>query len=386
MLAAVRAFSPFNLTPIRSSLAFVSRTTLRDRLIFCAHRAAARLGSELREDGSFGPRHQGLASYTTCASLFLAAGRWDLADRVLALVAERFLRHGGSLSAGGEGEAPDPMLSAHPGLANGWLAMAAQRLGRFEISEPVWGHLRSFFHPELGGCCVEGPYDPGAARHVDMLMTAHLGMCALFFGDGEIAQRAEQLLVRFLDQQPEPAARLLLRMDGRGELVPPGAPLAMQIEAAAPGQPWYAVGYPIGFLGLLHRVTTSGEALRAARGYLDFALTCPALPDEQSAHVVAWAAGILGEITQSPRYFDLSVVIARSLMASQSATGLWREGEIEPSACFDRSAETAVWLLEVARVGAIAGRPERSRAEETSRAWRRGVGAWSLRGRTSGDI
>ena len=30
--------------------------------------------SELREDGSFGPRHQGVASYTTCASLFLAAG------------------------------------------------------------------------------------------------------------------------------------------------------------------------------------------------------------------------------------------------------------------------------------------------------------------------
>jgi hypothetical protein len=386
MPAAVRAFYRFTSTRIRSSLAFVSRTTLRDRLIFCAHRAAARLGSELRDDGSFGPGHQGLVSYTKSASLFLAAGRWDLADRVLGLVADRFLQEGGSLAAGGEGEPPDPMLSAHPGYANGWVAMAAQRLGRFEISEPVWGHLRGFFHPELGGCCVEGPYDPGAARHVDMLMTAHLGMCALFFGDGEIAQRAEQLLVRFLDQQPEPG-RLLLRMDGHGELLRPDAsPLAMQIEAAASAQPWYAVGYPVGFLGLLHRVTTSGEALRAARGYLDFALACPALPGEQSAHVVAWAAGILGAITQSPRYFDLSVVIARSLMAAQRASGLWREVEDQPPACFDQSAETALWLLEVARVAAIADRPERSRAEVTSTTWRRGVGAWSLRGRTGGDI
>ena len=362
----------------------MDRTTLRDRLLFCAHRAAARLGSEQREDGSYGPGHQGLASYYRSASLFLAAGRWDLADRVVALVAERFMQEGGSFSAAGEGEAPDPVLSAYPAYPNGWVAMAAQRLGRFEVSEPAWGHFRSYFHPELGGCCAEGPYDAGAPRHVDMLMTAHLGMCALFFGDGEVAQRAEQMLVRFLDQQPEPAARLLLRMDGRGELVREGAPLATQVDAAAAGQAWFAVGYPVGFLGLLHRVTTSGEALRAARGYLDFALACPALPGEQSAHVVAWAAGILGAITQSAPYFDLSVAISRNLMAGQRASGLWREVEDQPPTCFDQSAETALWLLEIARVAAIAGRPERSRAEVTSTTWRRGVGAYSLRGRTSG--
>lgn len=365
----------------------MSRTTLRDRLLHCAHRTAARLGSEQREDGSFGPRHQRVASYATSASLFLAAGRWDLADRVLATVAERFLQEGGGFAGPAEGEAPDPLRSAWPAYPNGWVAMAAQRLGRFEVSEPAWGHFRSYLHPELGGCCVEGPFDPGAPRHVDMLMTAHLGMCALFFGDGEIAQRAEQLLVRFLDQQPEPT-RLLMRMDGRGDLVRDAAgmpPQALSIDATAAGQAWFAVGYPIGFLGLLHRVTTSGEALRAARGYLDFALSCPALPDEGSAHALAWAAGVLGEITQSPRYFDMSVAIARSLMAAQGPSGLWREAE-DPTTCFDQSAETALWLLEVARVGAIANRPERSRAEVTSSTWRRGVGAYSLRGRTSGEV
>jgi hypothetical protein len=358
----------------------VSRTTFRDRLLASAHRAAARIACEQREDGSFGPRHADLVSYAKCASLFLAAGRWDVADRVLDLVAQRFMREDGSFSLPERDAAP----ASYPGYAGGWIAMAAQRLGRFEVSEPAWGHFRRHFHPELGGCCLEGPYEEGAEHHIDMLMTAHLGLCALFFGDGEIAQRSEQMLVRFLDQQPEPGARLLLRMDGRGELVREldrerERGIAHQVEAQASGQAWFALGYPVGFLGLLHRVTTSGEALRAARGYLEFAHACPTLPDEDTAHAVAWAAALLGEIAQSPRYFDLSVAIARNLMAGQGAGGLWREAELEPHACFDLSAEIALWLLEIARVAPIADRPERSRAEVTSSAWRRGVGAWSLR-------
>jgi hypothetical protein len=356
----------------------VSRTTFRDRLLASAHRAAARIASEQREDGSFGPHHADLTSYAKCASLFLAAGRWDVADRVLDLVAQRFMREDGSFELPDRDDSP----VSYPGYAGGWIAMAAQRLGRFEVSEPAWGQFRRHFHPELGGCCLEGPYEPGEERQVDMLMTAHLGLCALFFGDGEIAQRAEHVLVRFLDQQPEPAARLLLRMDGRGELVPEfdrERGFAHRIEAQAAGQAWFALGYPVAFLGLLHRVTTSGEALRAARGYLEFAQACPALPDEGTAHAVAWAAALLGEIAQAPRYFDLSAAIARNLIAGQGAGGLWREAELEPRACFDLGAETALGLLEIARVAPIAGRPERSRVEVTPSAWRRGVGAWSLR-------
>jgi hypothetical protein len=348
--------------------------TLSDRLQACAHRTAARLAAEQRDDGSFGQRHEDLASYYNIPSLFLAAGRWDLADRALGFAAGRFMQEGGDFAS--------PLLADRPGFASGWLAMAAQRLGRFEVSEPAWGHFRRHFHPELGGCCVEGPYDAEAERHVDMLMTAHLGTCALFFGDGEVAHRSEQLLVRFLDQQPDPAARLLLRMNGRGELVgefDPDSAASHQISADAAGQAWSHIGYPVAFLGLLHRVTTSGEALRAARAYLEFALACPALPVELSAHEVAWAAAILGEIAEAPRYFDLSVQIARNLMASQGTGGLWREGEAEPHACFALSAEIALWLLEIARVAPIANRPERSRAQVTSTAWRRGVGAWSLR-------
>jgi hypothetical protein len=78
------------------------------------------------------------------------------------------------------------------------------------------------------------------------------------------------------------------------------------------------------------------------------------------------------------------VAIARNLIATQSAAGLWREAEAPPHTCFDDSAESALCLLEIARVGAIATRPERSRAEVTATAWRRGVGAWSLRHGRSG--
>ncbi len=41
-------------------------------------------------------------------------------------------------------------------------------------------------------------------------------------------------------------------------------------------------------------------------------------------------------------------------MAAQGAGGLWGESEAPPHTCFDQSAETALWLLEIARVTAIA--------------------------------
>ena len=332
----------------------------------------ARFASELREDGSFGPRHQELASYHKAPALLLVAGRWDLADRVLGFVAQRF--PDGRLLEGTETEA-----AAHPAHPGAWIAMAAQRLGRFEVSEPAWSHLKRFLHPELGGACLEGPYAPDAARHVEVSTTALLGLCALYFGDGEIVHRAEQTLVRFLDQQPDPPRRLLVRMDGRGQLVGEG------LVADATEQPWDEIGVAIAFLGLLHRVTTSAEALRAARGYLDFALTCPTLAGERHAHQLAWGAAILGEIAGAPRYLDTSVAIARHLISTQGTGGLWREAE-PPEVSFDDSAESALCLLEIARVDSIATRPERSRAEVTATAHRRGVGAWSLRqGRTGHD-
>jgi hypothetical protein len=361
----------------------VSRTTLRDRLLACAHRTVARFASELREDGSFGARHQDLASYYKSAALLLAAGRWDLADGVLGFIAQRFMQEDGDFATPDAGTSADPGLAAHPARAGAWIAVAAQRLGRFEISEPAWSRLKRFLHPDLGGACLEGPYEAEAARHVEMSTTALLGLCALYFGDGEIVHRAAETLVRFLDQQPDPARRMLLRMDGRGQLVDDSA-AGHEIVADATEQSWDALGIPIAFLGLLHRVTTSGEALRAARGYLDFALACPTLAGELHAHQVAWGAAILGEIARAPRYLDASVAIARNLIATQSAAGLWREAEAPPHTCFDDSAESALCLLEIARVGAIATRPERSRAEVTATAWRRGVGAWSLRHGRSG--
>ena len=113
------------------------RTTFRDRLLSCASHAVARFASELREDGSYGPRHEDLASYYKSAALFLAAGRWDLADRVLGFVAQRFLQESGDFQTPGAGKSGDPLLAGRPSYANGWIAMAAQRLGRFEISEPA---------------------------------------------------------------------------------------------------------------------------------------------------------------------------------------------------------------------------------------------------------
>jgi hypothetical protein len=44
----------------------------------------------------------------------------------------------------------DPVLALYRGYMNGWIAMAAHKLGRFDLSFPAWTHLRTFWNPELG--------------------------------------------------------------------------------------------------------------------------------------------------------------------------------------------------------------------------------------------
>jgi hypothetical protein len=321
------------------------------QLLSTAERTAAHLSAALLADGSF-REHMDLASYYKAASIFLASGRTHLAHRLLDFVVSRFMLESGDFHTPGVGKTSDALLAGYPGYPNGWIAMAAQRLGRFDISYRAWRHLRRFHHPMLGGSCLEKPYHAGERDQVEMLMTAHLGLAALYFGEVSMAESAGGALLRFVARQPAPDELMLLRMDQGGELIADFTQeqaFVHKVLARGQGQGWFFVGYPIAFLGLLYRATGRAEALDGARAYLEFALRCPGLPDEHFAHKVAWGASIVGEITREPRYLALCEAIARQLIANQAEDGLWLPDQA-PQVRYDQSAEVALWLLEIARV------------------------------------
>ena len=129
--------------------------------------------------------------YYKLVTLMLVSGRNLEANRILDHIQKSFLQPNGDLRSkadgGRENKSVSGALCEYCAYSNGWIAMAAQRTGRFDISYPTWAYMEKFFHPTLGGATTRAPY--GEENNVmDVLSTAHLGLTALYFG-GKVTLR-----------------------------------------------------------------------------------------------------------------------------------------------------------------------------------------------------
>jgi hypothetical protein len=110
------------------------------------------------------------------------------------------------------------------------------------------------------------------------------------------------------------------------------------------------IGYPIAFLARLFEATGKQEHLRAACGYLDYALSCTGtLRSCHTSHKVAWGAAVLSEITGDPRGTELAATIADYLLEIQDPSGAWLPDQ-PAHTTFDQTAEIAIWLREISSV------------------------------------
>jgi hypothetical protein len=241
------------------------------------------------------------------------------------------------------------VLSLYPGYINGWVAMAAHKAGRFEISLPARDHLRGFHDSKSGGFMLEQA-GAGNESPVEVLMTAHLAMVVLYLGDLQWAIGAGRILQQLLDLQPDIGHRFLLRMALGGGLqtdFPAEAAGLHMIDAEQPGQAWFFIGYPIASLARLALATGDRGFLFSASRYFDFAhRRGERLVAEHFARKVARGAAELGPVTGDPEHLALSARIAQRLIAARDASGSWLADQAR-CARFDRSAEVATWLLEI---------------------------------------
>jgi hypothetical protein len=314
-----------------------------------AERALTWLTSQVGDGGSLGPEAGDLACYYKLPYLMQLAGRVVETHSLLDFISANFQRPNGDFATSGEQKTADPVLSLYPGYINGWIAIAAHKAGRFEISLPAWRYLLGFHDPESAGFMLQhagsGPDGP-----VEVLMTAHLGMAALYFGDLPRASGAGRMLLRFVALQPDIKHRFFLRVERGGGLqtdFPAAAAGLHTINADQQGQAWFFIGYPMAFLARLYLATGDPEFLSGAVRYFDFARRCgERLVAEHFAHKVAWGAAELGRASGSPEHLALSAQIADRLIAAQDAGGSWLADQ---AACtrFDQSAEVAIWLLEI---------------------------------------
>jgi hypothetical protein len=218
---------------------------------------------------------------------------------------------------------------------NGWIAMGAQRMGRFDVSYPAFAYLHSFSHSEQGGFCTGRPGRSGQDG-TDALTTAHLGLLCLSFGALERAIGAGRWLARLLELQPDPHESLYLRMDAEGRIVRdfPEAVAAFHVVRAHQGdQAYFMIGYPMAFLGRLYQATGDRAPLDAARGYFDVARECgDELCASHLSHKVGWGAAVLTGITGEERCAELAARSPSTCSTSRRGAGSGCRTSRSPSA------------------------------------------------------
>jgi hypothetical protein len=230
----------------------------RTRYEQAADRAVAWLATRLHDDGSYGPEADDLACYYKSPYLFHLSGRTrEASTSLLEFIRARFMRPDHDFVTSADHKSDNAAFTEYWAYPNGWLAMAAQRMGRFDIAYPAFDYLRSCHEPDRGGFRTSG-FSGRGDDGTDALTTAHLGLVSLYFGDVRRAEGAGRWLARLLALQPNLRAGPFLRRDRAGHLVrevPEDKAAFFVVRAREPDQAYFMIGYPIGFLAKLYEAT-----------------------------------------------------------------------------------------------------------------------------------
>lgn len=322
----------------------------RRRLVEARSRSIAFLVEHLRPDGSFGPDAPELGAHYRAPAALAAAGWLDAAQRMLDHVARTWLTSEGCLrAAGGPGEPAWDELWA---LSNAWVALAAQRVGRYDLVGPILRSLQRASDEQGGGFCV----DEGGTAVADLRATATIGMTLLAAGRVERAAAAGRWVTDLLAAQPDAERELFLRTSRTGTLVHDfevGSSFLHVVRASEPRQAWLVVGHAIGFLVQLARATgdralrePAARLMALVRGAALVRAADQSLLRDPTAHKVAWGAALWAQDTGDAAALAMAGRIAAWLVEAQAPDGGWSP-EARLSDRLARTADAAIWLGEL---------------------------------------
>lgn len=327
----------------------IERTT-QVALHRAAERAADFLRTRLLEAEPSNGAVADLAVWYKAPYLFHGSGDLASAQRIVDHIKATFMTGSGDFVTVPGVKSDNPAFQEYWAYPNGWIVIAAQKLGRFDVSRPGYRYLEGFHNSSVDGFVTHDPQTDADAVS-DVLTNAHLGLAALYLGDLEKARSAGRMLARCAERQPDLASAFYLRLDAAGSVItqfPADVAMFYRVSAKEPQQAYFMIGYPMAFLGKLHQATDEERWLAAARQYLAFALACgDMIRGCHFSHKVAWGAAVLARIENDEAATDLALAIARNLLRTQHESGAWVPTE-PPVVSFDQTAEVAIWLREIA--------------------------------------
>lgn len=122
-----------------------------------SEKAVQWLMSHFEEDGSYGSNIDDLASYYKSPYLFYLSGRVEESYQLLTHIKRKFMRNNGDFVTADDIKSENNVFGEYWAYINGWLALTAQKLGRFDVGYPAYQYLTSFYHPTQGGFTTHKP-------------------------------------------------------------------------------------------------------------------------------------------------------------------------------------------------------------------------------------
>jgi len=322
-----------------------------------ANESAKWLADRQNPDGSIDPAENGLIDvfYKVVTALTLN-GFPEKAERLLEFIKTRNMAP--------DGDFPEPRGNAwystvlYP-YQNGYIIMAAQRLGRFDISYPAARFLITQQDAKHNGV-YSARHPLGERGESDAVSTAISGLSWVFTGYLDPAVKAAGWLEWVLENQPDLSKGFYFTMDTDGQLIttyPEDQAPHRFIGTKEPDQIWFFVGLAIPFFAELYLATGTSRYLDLAKRYNDFLETCTEARHGPSSGKQGWGTALLYRITKEKRYLDTALDIADYIVDirpdGQESWGS-TDGNITPVDC-DLTGEYSMWLIKIVQALGAAG-------------------------------
>lgn len=190
-------------------------------------------------------------------------GENDAAHKQISWIRDNRLRSDGSLILT---EDPNDTINNVDIYKHCWTCQGAHRLGRFDVSYPIYNFLLTCEMP-----CGGYPLQRGM-KLARAMTTAWMGITALYFNDMKTALRCANWCIQMLENQPNqnryyfmstPEGVLATEADG-GEFID-----NQQIK-----QCYWEIGFSMILMDRLYQITQDEKYLSYAKRYMEFLFTC----------------------------------------------------------------------------------------------------------------
>ncbi len=322
-----------------------------DRFRNARDKGGAYLLREMHADGSFGDPQLGVTEYYKVPAALLVCGESNAAGRLLDWVQRNDVTGNGDFRT----RPADQQESHYYIYHNAWMIKAAQRMGRFDLSQRGMEFLLDFWDPDSGGF-YSSVSEREADTKQDLWVVAGAGWCTVYTGMIDVAQGVGRWMERIMDHQPnypEAMYTVFTRSAGLITEVLDGDDFRYVLTRdEARDQSFYHPGIAAGFLARLHMATGEPEWLDLAREYMRFAEGVGEYHFRLlRAGKVGWAASLLYTLTGEDKYREMAVRVGDNLIETQSADGSWgwKTGDGTSAPSSDITAEMVVWLDEISQ-------------------------------------